>query len=89
MNRITKQRNKRARWFLTEAAKNATRYDPKLRPFYERIGSRKGDNKAIVAVARKMLVSIYWVLTRNEYYYGDRLEVRERKVKKLEKLSER
>jgi Transposase IS116/IS110/IS902 family. len=70
MNRITKQRNKRARWFLTEAAKNATRYDPKLRPFYERIGSRKGNNKAIVAVARKMLVSIYWVLTRNEYYYG-------------------
>jgi hypothetical protein len=33
-----------------------------------------------------MLVSIYWVLTRNEYYYGDRPEVRERKVKNLEKL---
>jgi transposase len=88
-SRITKQGNKRVRLFLTEAAKNAARYDPKLRPFYERIGSRKGNNKAIIAVARKMLVSIYWVLTRNEYYDGDRPEVRERKVKKLEKLSER
>jgi hypothetical protein len=39
--------------FLTEAAKNAARYDPKLRPFYERIGSRKGNHKAIIAVARK------------------------------------
>jgi len=75
--RITKQRNKRVKLFLTEAAKNAARYDPKLRPFYERIGSRKENNKAIVAVARKMLVSICWVLTRNEYYYGDRPGVRE------------
>jgi transposase len=86
--RITKQGNARVRWYLTEAAKNAARFDPKLKPFYERVGSRKGNHKAIIAVARKMLVSIYWVLTRNEYYDGDRQEVRERKVKNLERLSE-
>jgi transposase len=86
--RITKQGNKRVRWYLTEAAKNAARFDPKLRPFYERVASRKGNHKATIAVARKMLVSIYWVLTRNEHYDGDRQEVRERKVKKLERLLE-
>lgn len=84
--RITKQGNRRVRWYLTEAAQNAARFDPKLKSFYERVASRKGSYKAIVAVARKMLVSIYWVLTRSEYYDGDRPEARERKVKNLKRL---
>ncbi len=39
--RIIKQGNKRVRWYLTDAAKNMARFDPKLRAFYERIASRK------------------------------------------------
>jgi len=84
--RITKHGNKRIRWYLAEAAQHAARYDPKLKPFYERIKNKKGHQKAIVAVARKMLVSIYWVLTRNELYDGHREDLQKRKVNKLRKL---
>jgi len=85
--RITKQGNRRVRWYLVEAAQRAARYDPKLKPFYERIAQRKGHQKAIVAVARKILVSVYWVLTRNEPYDGYRDDVKTRKLKRLERLS--
>ncbi len=84
--RITRQGNKRIRWYLTEAAQHAARRDPKLKPFYERISRKKGHQKAVVAVARKMLVSIYHVLTRNELYHGDREDGRARKLKNLKRL---
>jgi transposase len=56
--RITKQGNSRIRWYLVEASTMAARYDPKMKTFYERILKKKGNQKARVAVARKMLVSI-------------------------------
>jgi hypothetical protein len=43
--------------------------------------------KALIAVARKMLVSIYYALTRNELYDGHREDVRTRKIKNTEKLA--
>jgi len=57
---MLRQENKRIRWFLTEAAHMAARYDPKMKTFYERISRKKGHQKALIAVARKMLVSIYF-----------------------------
>lgn len=83
---ITRQGNSQIRWYLVEAAQKAARYDPKLRPFYGRISRKKGNQKAVVAVARKMLVSIYHVLTRNELYHGHREEGRARKIKKMRRL---
>jgi transposase len=83
---ITRHGNSRIRWYLAEAAQTAARYDPKLRPFYERIKKRKGHQKAIVAVSRKMLVSIYWVLTRNELYDGHRDDLQKKKVNKLNRI---
>lgn len=64
--RITKRGNKILRWYIIEAAHHASRYDPHLKEFYERLAKRRGNKKAIVAVARKMLVSIYYVLKRDE-----------------------
>jgi hypothetical protein len=64
--RITRDGNKHIRWILIEAPQNASRFDPKLRPFYLRIAARRGRRKAITAAARKMLVSIYHVLKRQE-----------------------
>ncbi|MDE1828868.1 MAG: transposase [Thaumarchaeota archaeon] len=55
IGRITKKENRLARWYLIEAAHLAARHDPKLKPFYERIARRKGNQKAAVAVARKIL----------------------------------
>lgn len=83
---ITRQGNSRIRWYLVEAAQKAARYDPKLRPFYQRIAKKKGNQKAVIAVARKILVSIYHVLTRNELYDGHRQEVITRKIKKMERI---
>jgi len=85
--KITRQGNKRIRWYMIEAAQHAARYDPRLKPFYGRIAGKKGRQKAIVAVARKMLVSIYHVLAGNELYDGHREDVRTRKLKGLERLS--
>ena len=67
-----------------QAAHRAAHNDPKLKPFFERLARKKGTQKAIVAVARKLLVSVYFVLSRNELYDGDRAEIRERKLKRLQ-----
>jgi len=81
---IVKDGNKRIRWILVEAAQHASRHDPRLRGFYLRILKRRGYQRAIVAVARKMLVAIYHVLSKNEAYHGVRGELFERKLKRLE-----
>jgi len=65
---ITKQGNPFVRWVLVEAAHVAVRKDPGLAIFYRRILMKKGANKAVVAAARKLLVYVYMVLTKNEPY---------------------
>lgn len=68
---------------MIDVVQKAARYDPKLQPFYERIARKNCNQKVVVAVARKrMLVSIYHVLTWNEHYDGDRPDGRARKIKK-------
>jgi transposase len=64
-----KQGNKFLRWAMVEAAQTAVRKDPLLRDFYQRIKRKKGSQKAIVAVARKMLVIVYQILLKKELYH--------------------
>ena len=45
-----------------EAAQSAARHDPELRRCYGRLAMRKGKAVAKVAVARKLLVKMYWML---------------------------
>jgi len=45
--------------------------------------ARGGVQKAVVAVARKMLVSIYYVLKRKEPYRGEDSRLRRRKLIRL------
>lgn len=66
--RITKQGSRNLRWILIQCANVAVRHDDYLRNFYQRIKRKKGHNTAIVATARKMLVCIYYMLTRREPY---------------------
>ena len=42
--------------------------------------------KAVVAVARKLAVSIYYVLKRGEPYRGEDVELRRRKVYRLRRM---
>jgi len=67
---ISKRGSGRVRWLLVQAANTAvhTCNDEYLSQFYERLASRKNSQKAIVATARKMLVSIYHMLDRGEVY---------------------
>jgi hypothetical protein len=43
-------------------------HDERMRAFYERVKQRRGDQKAIVATASKMLKIIWFMLTRREPY---------------------
>lgn len=63
---ITKDGNRYIRWILSEVAQHAIRYPGPLRDFYTFLARTKGKPKAIVAVARKMLTGIYFVLKNNE-----------------------
>jgi len=67
---ISKRGSGRVRWLLVQAANTAvhTCNDEYLSRFYRRLASRKNSQKAIVATARKMLVSIYHMLDRGEVY---------------------
>ena len=60
--RITKQGRKDLRWILVEAARIAVLYDPYWKEHYAPLEKRLGSNKAIVVVARKLLVAVWHVL---------------------------
>jgi len=58
----------------------------RLRSLLERVARRRGENKAIVAVAREMLVIAYHMLKRKEPYRGVNDELYRSKLKRLERL---
>lgn len=60
--RITKQGSKLGRTTLVQCTLIAIRYSDYLRSFYERLKSRKGSGKAIIATSRKLLDIIYMTL---------------------------
>jgi transposase len=70
LGRITRRGNKLLRTTLVQAALVAIRYNGYLRSFYERIKSKKGSGKAIIATARKMLEIIYRTL-KNKWEFAD------------------
>jgi transposase len=65
---ITRSGNKWLRRNMIECARVAVRKDPNLREFYTRIRYKRGDKKALVAVARKLAAYAFWMLKRNVTY---------------------
>jgi len=67
---ISKQGSRNLRWILVQCANVAVHRckDEYLGEFYGRLKRKKNHNVAIVATARKMLVSIYHMLERKEVY---------------------
>ncbi|MCW4045523.1 MAG: IS110 family transposase [Candidatus Bathyarchaeota archaeon] len=82
---ITKQGSTMLRWIMVESARVASVHDPRLRAFYERVRERRGDQKAIVAVANKMLKIIWFMLTKREEYESAN---KKRYAKKLNSLND-
>lgn len=67
---ITKFGRKELRWALVEASWQAIRSNSRLRMQYEELSKRKHPNQAIVAIARKLLVTFWYLLNRQESYTG-------------------
>jgi len=64
--RITKQGRRELRGCMTEAAWVAVEHHPHWKEVFARLSARLGAQKAIVAIARKLLVVVWHVLTDQE-----------------------
>lgn len=84
--RISKQGPGEVRHVLVEAAWHAARTYGPLRAFAERVKSRRGAQVAIVAVARKLVVIAWHMLTRGEDYAFARPSLVREKVRRAELL---
>ena len=65
---ISKQGNSFMRFLLVQAGIVAARKDGALGRFYQRLAHKKHHGVAKVAVARKLLVRLYWMLRTNTWY---------------------
>jgi transposase len=82
--RISKQGPGEVRGLLVEAAWHAARTTGPLRAFAERIKARRGTNIATVAVARKLVVIAWHMLSRSEDYAFMRPSLHREKIRRLE-----
>jgi transposase len=82
--RITKRGCSNARHLLVEAAWQTVRSPGPLRAFYERVRAKRGNHIAAVAVARKLAVLIWHLLTKGEDYSWVRPALHAKKVRDLE-----
>jgi len=71
------------RWAMVECARIVVRFDERMGSFYERVKRRRGDQKAIVAVACKMLKIVWFMLMRREPYESRSGRIYERKLNSL------
>lgn len=65
---ITKMGNKLIRKLLVQCAWVSIRYNPIMKAQYEKLRKRKPAGVAIIAIARKLLVQIYYTLKYNWYF---------------------
>jgi transposase len=82
--RISKQGASQARQMLTEAAFVTVSTAGPMRAFYERVRARRGSQIAIVAVARKLAVLFWHLLTREQDYAFQRPSLTRKKLRQLE-----
>jgi len=56
------------RWIMVEAAQVAVRTSPAVKDYFERLRRRKHRNVAVVAVARKLLITVWALLQHGECF---------------------
>jgi transposase len=81
---ISKEGASEARHMLCEAAWVVLRYPSPLRAFGERIKARRGAGIATVAVARKLVVLFWQLLTKQRDYAFGRPSLTRKKLRQLE-----
>jgi|SRR5579863_382045 len=77
---ITKRGNKLIRKLLVQCAWVSVRYNPIMKKQYENLRRRKAAGIAIIAIARKLLIQIYYTLKHNWYFTDTANTQREIKV---------
>ena len=82
---ISKEGASEARHMLCEAAWVVVRYPSPLRAFGERIKARRGAGIATVAVARKLVVLFWHLLTKEQDYAFGRPSLTRKKLRQLER----
>lgn len=82
--RISKRGNPQARSVLVEASWTTIRSPGPLRAFHDRVRARRGPNKAAVAVARKLTVLCWHLLTREEDYAFGRPSLTRQKLRRIQ-----
>jgi transposase len=82
--RISKQGASQVRQMLTEAAFVAVSTPGPMHAFYERVRARRGSQIAIVAVARKLAVLFWHLLTRQQDYAFARPSLTRKKLRAVE-----
>jgi len=82
--RISKEGTSAARHVLVQAAWAAIKTPGPLRAFYQRVKARRGAQIAIVAVARKLAMLCWQLLTREQDYAYQRPTLVARKLRTLE-----
>lgn len=85
--RISKEGSALVRHLLVEAAHTSVRSPGPLRAFFERVRARRGHAVAIVAVARKLTVLLWHLLTRGEDYAYQMPIVTAKKLRKVELIA--
>jgi len=65
---ISKQGNSFMRFLLVQAGMSAAKGDPELGRAYKRLVHKKHHGVAKVAMARKLVVRLYWMLRTNQQY---------------------
>jgi transposase len=80
---ITKTGSRTARWLAIEAAHTLARSSSPLAASYHRIRRRKGHQVAVTALARKLVVVVWHLLTKQEPYRYGAWERTRFKLKKL------
>jgi transposase len=65
---MTKEGRRELRWALVEAAQMAVKSDPLWKHRFQELQKRMHRNQAIVAVARRLLELVWYVLTRRQPY---------------------
>ena len=81
---ISKQGSAGARWALVEPAWVVAAAPGPLHAFAERVRTRRGANIATVAVARKLVVLFWHMLTKNEEYAFGRPSLTAEKLRRAE-----
>lgn len=84
---ISKRGDPQARAMLVEAAWRAIRTPGPLKAFGERVRARRGAQIAAVAVARKLLVLCWHLLTKDQDYAFGRPSLTRQKTRRLELLA--